>query len=164
MQEMCKRENVFFILFFFYSKRIETDRNIYFFCLRLKSGGKFYVKIAQWLLYAPFTQFLFICCTSIFGLYIFCTLRCVCEKGKYNSNVKLKLTPCGPFSKWKLTPENPLWTPCPRPPWPWFSCEKSLKIFKVLWKFITLTLTLKICILQENAFKELALVLFESLV
>jgi hypothetical protein len=40
-------------------------------------------------------------------------------------------TPCGHFSKWKLTPENPLWKPCP---WPWFSHEKLLKIFKVLWK------------------------------
>ncbi len=30
-------------------------------------------------------------------------------------------------------------------------------------KYETLTLTLKICILQENGFKELTLVLFESL-
>jgi hypothetical protein len=31
-------------------------------------------------------------------------------------------------------------------------------------KYVSLTLTLKICILQENGFKELTLVLFESLV
>jgi hypothetical protein len=39
-------------------------------------------------------------------------------------------TPCGHL-KWKLTPKNPLWTPCSWPLWPWFSCEKSLKIFKI---------------------------------
>ncbi len=41
-------------------------------------------------------------------------------------------TPCGHLLKWKLTPENPPATPCSWPPWPWFSREKSLKIFKVL--------------------------------
>jgi hypothetical protein len=30
-----------------------------------------------------------------------------------------------------LPPKTPLRTPCSWPPWPWFSCEKSLKIFKV---------------------------------
>ncbi len=41
-------------------------------------------------------------------------------------------TPCGYNLKWKLTPENPLRTPCSWQPWPWFSREKSLKIFKLL--------------------------------
>jgi hypothetical protein len=40
-----------------------------------------------------------------------------------------------------------------------------VKIFKVFKKiYETLTLTLKIFILQENGFKELTLVLFESMV
>jgi hypothetical protein len=55
-------------------------------------------------------------------------------------------TPCGHVLKQKLTPENPLQTPCSWPPWPWFSREKSLKIFKVSEKYETLTLTSKICI------------------
>jgi hypothetical protein len=42
-------------------------------------------------------------------------------------------------------------------------CEKSFKIFKVLLKYETLTLTSKISILQEKKFKELTLVLLESL-
>jgi hypothetical protein len=41
-------------------------------------------------------------------------------------------THCGHHLKWKLTPENPLRTPCSWPPWPLFSREKWLKIFKVL--------------------------------
>jgi hypothetical protein len=41
--------------------------------------------------------------------------------------------------------------------------ETSFKIFKVPWKYRTLTLTSKICILHENKFEELTLVLFESL-
>jgi hypothetical protein len=60
-----------------------------------------------------------------------------------------------------LPTKTPLRTPCSWPPWLWFSREKSLKIRKK--KYETLTLTLKICILQENGFKELTLVLFESL-
>jgi hypothetical protein len=32
-----------------------------------------------------------------------------------------------------LPPRTPLRTPCSWPPWPWFTCEKSLKIFKVSW-------------------------------
>jgi hypothetical protein len=27
-------------------------------------------------------------------------------------------TPCGHYSKWKLTPKIPLWSSCPWPPWP----------------------------------------------
>jgi hypothetical protein len=46
----------------------------------------------------------------------------------------IQATPCGHYSKWKLTPENLLWTSCPWLPWPWFSCEKSLKILKVVWE------------------------------
>jgi hypothetical protein len=42
-----------------------------------------------------------------------------------------KATPSGNLLKWKLTAENPLRTPCWWTPWPWFSREKSLKIFKV---------------------------------
>ncbi len=38
------------------------------------------------------------------------------------------------FPNESLPPKPPLWTPCPWPPWPRFSCEKSLKIFEVLWK------------------------------
>jgi hypothetical protein len=73
--------------------------------------------------------------------------------------------PCGHLLKWKLTPKNPLRTPCSWPPWLMFSREKSLKIFKVLKRtYETSTLTLKICILQWNEFKELTLVLFESLI
>jgi hypothetical protein len=34
------------------------------------------------------------------------------------------------------TPKTPLRTPCSWPPWPWFSREKSLKIFKVIVKKI----------------------------
>jgi hypothetical protein len=40
-------------------------------------------------------------------------------------------TPCGHLLKWRLTPRKP---PCGHhswPPWPWFSCEKPVKIFKV---------------------------------
>jgi hypothetical protein len=33
-----------------------------------------------------------------------------------------------------LPPKTPLRTPFSWPPWPWFSREKSLKIFKVPWK------------------------------
>ncbi len=36
------------------------------------------------------------------------------------------------FLNESLPPKNPLRTPCSWPPWPWFSREKSLKIFKVL--------------------------------
>jgi hypothetical protein len=44
----------------------------------------------------------------------------------------------------KVYPETPLRIPCSWPPWPWFSCEKSLNIFKVSFKkYETLTLTLK---------------------
>ncbi len=39
--------------------------------------------------------------------------------------------PCGHVLEWELTPENPPRTPCSWPPWPWFSCEKLLKIFEV---------------------------------
>jgi hypothetical protein len=44
---------------------------------------------------------------------------------------------------------------------PW----KIVEVFRsfVIKKYKTLTLTLKICILQENGVKELTLVLFESL-
>jgi hypothetical protein len=43
---------------------------------------------------------------------------------------------------------------------PWKIAEDFQSSVK---KYETLTLTLKICILQENGFKELTLVLFESL-
>jgi hypothetical protein len=39
--------------------------------------------------------------------------------------------PCRHLLKWKLTPENPLQTPCSWLPWPWFSREESLKVFKL---------------------------------
>ncbi len=46
-------------------------------------------------------------------------------------------TPCGHPLKWKHTPENSQQRPaCSWPPWPWFSREKSLKVFKVLYKKI----------------------------
>ncbi len=75
-------------------------------------------------------------------------------------------TPCGHLLKCKLTFENPLrdtmfmaamvlvlqW-----------KIVKDFKSFVKKKKYDTLTLTLKICILQENVFKELTLVLFESL-
>jgi hypothetical protein len=35
------------------------------------------------------------------------------------------------FLNESLRPKTPLWTPCSWPPWPWFSREKWLKIFKV---------------------------------
>jgi hypothetical protein len=44
---------------------------------------------------------------------------------------------------------------------PWKIVEDFQSFVKK--KYETLTLTLKICILQENEFKELTLVLFESL-
>jgi hypothetical protein len=40
-------------------------------------------------------------------------------------------TPADMFLNESLPPETPLRTPCSWPPWPWFSREKSLKIFKV---------------------------------
>ncbi len=71
--------------------------------------------------------------------------------------------PADIFLNKSLPPKTLLRTPCLWPPWPWFSREKSLMIFKVFRKqYETLTLTLKICILQKNSFKELTLVLFES--
>ncbi len=61
--------------------------------------------------------------------------NCECWDPKVGGFLKsTQATSCGHFLNWKLTPENPLWTPCPWPPWPWFSCEKSLKIFEDLWK------------------------------
>jgi hypothetical protein len=39
--------------------------------------------------------------------------------------------PADMFLNESLPPKTPLQTPCSLPPWPWFSCEKSLKIFKV---------------------------------
>jgi hypothetical protein len=66
------------------------------------------------------------------------------------------------FLKESLPPKTPLLTPCSWPPWPLSSREKSLKIFNVSQQYETLTLTLKIYILQENGFEELT-VLFESL-
>jgi hypothetical protein len=35
------------------------------------------------------------------------------------------------FLNESLPPKNPLWAPRSWPPWPWFSREKPLKIFKV---------------------------------
>ncbi len=52
--------------------------------------------------------------------------------------------PADIFLNESLPPKTPLWTPCSWSPWSWFSREMSYK---------TLTLTLKICILQENGFK-----------
>jgi hypothetical protein len=40
--------------------------------------------------------------------------------------------PANLFLNESLPPKTPLRTPCSWPPWPWFSREKSLKIFKVL--------------------------------
>ncbi len=40
--------------------------------------------------------------------------------------------PADIFLNESLLPKAPLWTPCSWPPWPWFSGEKPLKIFKVL--------------------------------
>ncbi len=65
--------------------------------------------------------------------------------------------------KWKLTPENPpadtMFMAAMAMVLPW----KIAEDFQSIVKYRTLTLTLKICILQENGFKELKLVLFESL-
>ncbi len=41
-------------------------------------------------------------------------------------------TPCGHLLTWKLIPKNPLADTKFWPPWPWFSHQKLLKIFKVL--------------------------------
>jgi hypothetical protein len=65
-------------------------------------------------------------------------------------------TPGGHVLKWKLNPENPPAATA----LPWKIAEDFQSFVK---KYETLTLTLKICILQENEFKKLTLVLFESL-
>jgi hypothetical protein len=84
------------------------------------------------------------------------------QKWRFSCKVQ-RLPPADIFLNESLPPKTPLRTPYSWPPWPWFSREKSLKISKFCKKHETLTLTLKICILQENEFKELTLVLFESL-
>ncbi len=74
-------------------------------------------------------------------------------------------TPCGHLLKWKLTPENPpvdtMFMAAIAMVLPWKIVEGCQSFVKKIYE--TLTLTFKICILQENGFKELALVLFESL-
>jgi hypothetical protein len=76
---------------------------------------------------------------------------------------KQRRPPADIFLHESLLPKTPLKTPCPWQPWPWFSRKNSQKIFKVFEEYETLTLTLKICKLQENGFEQLTLVLFESL-
>jgi hypothetical protein len=74
-------------------------------------------------------------------------------------------TPYGHLHNWKLTPENP----------PADTMYMAGMVMVLLWKIVedfqsfvkkkiqNFALTLKICILQENGFKELRVVLFESL-
>jgi hypothetical protein len=73
-------------------------------------------------------------------------------------------TPCGHLLKWKLTPENPhadtMFMAAMAIVLPW----KIVEDFQSLKKNMKLILTFKICILQENGFNELTLVLYESLV
>ncbi len=81
-------------------------------------------------------------------------------------------TPCGHLLKWKPTPENPHaghnvhgrhghGSPV-KTRWRFSKfCKKNTKLTKLRKKYETLTL--KLCILQENGFKELTLVLLESL-
>jgi hypothetical protein len=59
--------------------------------------------------------------------------------------------------------KTPLRTPCSWPPWPMFCREESLKDFQSFVKIQNFDPHFKICILQENGFKEPTLVLFESL-
>ncbi len=72
-------------------------------------------------------------------------------------------TPCGHL-KWKFTTEDPtaftMFMAAMAMVLPWKIVEDFQSFF---FKYETLTLTLKICILQEHGFKELTLVLFESL-
>jgi hypothetical protein len=74
-------------------------------------------------------------------------------------------TLCGHLLEWKLTPENPpadtMFMAAMAMLLPWKIIEDIQSFEKK--KNETLTFTLKICILQENEFKELILVLFESL-
>ncbi len=69
-------------------------------------------------------------------------------------------TPCGHLLKWKLTTENPLldtmFMAAMAMVLPW----KIVEEFQSFVKKETLTLTLKICILQENGFKELTWFIF----
>ncbi len=72
-------------------------------------------------------------------------------------------TPCGHILKWKLNPKNPaadtMFMAAVAMVLPW----KIPEDFQGFVKYKTLTLTLKTCIFQENGFKELTLVLYESL-
>ncbi len=43
-------------------------------------------------------------------------------------------TPANIFLNERLPLKTPTRTPCSWPPWPWFTLEKSFKIFKVSWK------------------------------
>ncbi len=71
--------------------------------------------------------------------------------------------PADIFLNKSLPPKTPLRTPCSWPPWPWLSRENRWRFSKFRKEYETLTLTLIMCILQENGFKELTLVLFKSL-
>ncbi len=52
---------------------------------------------------------------------------------KWGFSCKIQRRPTADFFlNESLPPKTLLWTPCSWPPWPWFSREKSLKIFKVL--------------------------------
>jgi hypothetical protein len=93
-------------------------------------------------------------------------LTLIIRTQKWGGSCKVQRRPPADILNESIPPENPQRTPCSWPPWPWFSHEKVLKIFQFFYKkkYKTLTLTLEICILQENGFKELTLVLFQSLV
>ncbi len=72
-------------------------------------------------------------------------------------------TPCGHHLKWKLTPENPPADTMFMAAMAMVSLWKIVKDFQsfVKKKYKTLTLIFKICILQENGFEKLTLVMFE---
>jgi hypothetical protein len=52
------------------------------------------------------------------------------QKWGFSCNVQRR-PPADMFLNESLPPKTSLQTPCSRPPWPWFSREKSPKIFKV---------------------------------
>jgi hypothetical protein len=61
------------------------------------------------------------------------TLIVRAQKWGFSCKVQRR-SPADIFLNESLPPKTPLWTPCPWPPCSWFTCEKLLKIFKVLWK------------------------------
>jgi hypothetical protein len=65
--------------------------------------------------------------------------------------------------KLEPTPHNPLRTPCPWPPWPWFPREKLLKFCKVKWKMQIFDLHFRLAYLPDKQSKKTHFSLSDSL-